>query len=66
MKKGILILTLLISTLSCIEAQNRWDNAIDTAWSLSAIGVLIASFTIFKYERKDEFDKWPSDYVEEE
>jgi len=28
--------------------------------------VLIASLTIFKYERKDEFDKWPSDYREEE
>ena len=55
-----------LSTGQCIEAQNKWDNAIDTAWSLSAIGVLIASLTIFKYERKDQFDKWPSDYREEE
>ena len=55
-----------LSTGQCIEAQNKWDNAIDTAWSLSAIGVLIASLTIFKYERKDQFDKWPSDYLEEE
>jgi len=55
-----------LSTGQCIEAQNTWDNAIDTAWSLSAIGLLIGAFTFFKYEQKDEHGKWESDYLEQE
>jgi len=55
-----------LSTSQCFEAQNRWDNSIDTAWSLCSIGLLIASFTIFKYERKDENGKWPSEIPLEE
>ena len=54
-----------LSTSSCIEAQNTWDNAIETSWSLSAIGVLIGAFTIFKFERKNLEGKWPSQTEEE-
>lgn len=55
-----------LSTSSCIEAQNTWDNAIDTAWSLSAIGVLIGAFTLFQFERKNIDGKWQSEVEEEE
>ncbi len=51
----------LSSNNSCIEAQNTWDNAINTSWSLCSIGVLIGAFTIFKYERKTEDGIWPSE-----
>ncbi|MDG1551522.1 MAG: hypothetical protein P8Q95_07350, partial [Candidatus Poseidoniaceae archaeon] len=55
-----------LSTGSCIEAQNTWDNAIDTSWSLSAIGVVIGALTVFKFEKKNLDGKWPSEIQEEE
>lgn len=55
-----------LSTGSCIEAQNTWDNAIDTSWSLSAIGVVIGALTVFKFEKKNLDGKWPSEIHEEE
>ena len=55
-----------LSTGSCIEAQNTWDNAIDTSWSLSAIGVVIGALTVFQFEKKNLDGKWPSEIHEEE
>ena len=55
-----------LSSSSCIEAQNNWDNAIDTSWSLSAIGLVVGAFTVFKFERKNIDGKWPSEIDEEE
>ena len=55
-----------ISTNECMAAQNTWDNAISTAWSLAGIGLLIAAFTIFRVEKRDEFGHWPSDTNEQE
>ena len=37
---------------NCMAAQNTWDNAISTAWSLAAIGLLIAAAVIIKVDRK--------------
>ena len=36
-----------LATNECMSAQNTWDNAIQTSWSLAAIGLLFATFTIF-------------------
>ncbi len=41
-----------IATNQCMAAQNTWDNAISTAWSLAAIGLLIAAAVIIKVDRK--------------
>ena len=32
-----------ISINQCMAAQNTWDNAINTAWSMAFIGLLIAA-----------------------
>ena len=35
-----------IATNQCMAAQNNWDNAIDTAWSLASIGLIMAASVI--------------------
>ena len=41
-----------IATNQCMAAQNTWDNAISTAWSLAGIGLLIAAAVAIKIEKK--------------
>lgn len=48
----------LISS-ECGQAQNRWDDAIGYAWSLSALSLLTLGATSFVIERPDEDGKWP-------
>ena len=55
-----------LATNECMSAQNTWDNAIQTSWSLAAIGLLFATFTIFRYEKRNEDGRWPSDIELEE
>ena len=40
-----------IATNQCMAAQNTWDNAISTAWSLAGIGLLIAAAVAVKIEK---------------
>ena len=40
-----------IATNQCMAAQNTWDNAISTAWSLAGIGLLIAAAVAIKIEK---------------
>ena len=40
-----------IATNQCMAAQNTWDNAINTAWSLAGIGLLIAAAVAIKIDR---------------
>lgn len=40
-----------IATNQCMAAQNTWDNAISTAWSLAGIGLLVAAAVTFKIDR---------------
>ena len=42
-----------IATNQCMAAQNTWDNAISTAWSLAAIGLLVTAAVVIKIERKE-------------
>lgn len=42
-----------IATNQCMAAQNTWDNAISTAWSLAAIGLLVAAAVVIKIDRKE-------------
>lgn len=46
-------------TSECGQAQNRWDDAIGYAWSLSALSILALGFTGVVIERPDENGKWP-------
>ena len=46
-------------TSECGQAQNRWDDAIGYAWSLSALGILTLGFTAVVIERPDENGNWP-------
>ena len=55
-----------LATNECMSAQNTWDNAIQTSWSLAAIGLLFATFTIFRYEKRNQDGSWPSDIELEE
>jgi hypothetical protein len=55
-----------ISTNQCMAAQNTWDNAINTAWSLAGIGLLIGAFTIFQIEKRNSNAEWPSEITESE
>ena len=55
-----------ISTNQCMEAQNTWDNAINTAWSLAGIGLLIGAFTAIRIEKRDTHGHWPSEIMESE
>ncbi|DAC27845.1 MAG TPA: hypothetical protein HA327_07580 [Candidatus Poseidoniaceae archaeon] len=41
-----------IATNQCMAAQNTWDNAISTAWSLAAIGLLVAAAVVIKVDHK--------------
>ena len=43
-----------IATNQCMAAQNTWDNAISTAWSLAAIGLLVTAAVVIKIERKNQ------------
>lgn len=49
----------LISS-QCGQAQNRWDDAIGYAWSLSALGLLFAGIAGIEVQRPDETGLWPS------
>lgn len=40
-----------IATNQCMAAQNTWDNAISTAWSLAGIGLLIAAAVAVQIEK---------------
>ena len=55
-----------LATNECIAAQNTWDNAISTAWSLAAIGLILAALTTIQFERRKPKVMWPSDLQEEE
>jgi exosortase/archaeosortase family protein len=46
-------------TSECGQAQNRWDDAIGYAWSLSALGIVILGATSFVIQRPDEDGNWP-------
>ncbi len=46
-------------TSECGQAQNRWDDAIGYAWSLSALGILTLGCTAVVIERPDENGNWP-------
>ena len=45
----------------CGEAEQRWDDAIGYAWSLSALGLAVCCGTLVVVERPDEEGNWPSD-----
>jgi exosortase/archaeosortase family protein len=49
----------LISS-ECGQAQNRWDDAIGYAWSLSALGILCAGVGAIEVQRPDENGLWPT------
>ena len=40
-----------IATNQCMAAQNSWDNAIDTAWSLASIGLIMAASVTIKFNK---------------
>lgn len=44
----------------CGQAQNRWDDAIGYAWSLSALGLIIVGGTVMVVERPNPDGTWPS------
>ena len=46
-------------TSECGQAQNRWDDAIGYAWSLSALSIVVLGATSFVIQRPDENGKWP-------
>lgn len=46
-----------ISTNQCMAAQNTWDNAINTAWSMAFIGLLIAAGVAIKIDKHDTSSK---------
>jgi hypothetical protein len=43
----------------CGEAQQRWDDAIGYAWSLSALGLVVGVGTMVTVERPLEDGTWP-------
>ena len=45
-------------TSECGQAQNRWDDAIGYAWSLSAISLVVIAGASFTIERRDENGNW--------
>ncbi len=55
-----------IATNECMVAQNTWNNAINTAWSLAGIGLLMGLFTVFQIEKRNNFGHWPSEIIESE
>ncbi|NCG01532.1 MAG: hypothetical protein GWP25_07055 [Euryarchaeota archaeon] len=46
-------------TSECGQAQNRWDDAIGYAWSLSALGIMVIGATSVVIQRPDEHGNWP-------
>ncbi|MEJ6562674.1 MAG: exosortase/archaeosortase family protein [Euryarchaeota archaeon] len=50
-------------TSECGQAQNRWDDAIGYAWSLSALGLLAGLVGGIEVQRPDEEGKWPMKQV---
>jgi exosortase/archaeosortase family protein len=50
----------------CGQAQNRWDDAIGYAWSLSAIGLVVVGATSVVIQRPDEEGNWPQSKRQEE
>jgi exosortase/archaeosortase family protein len=44
----------------CGQAQNRWDDAIGYAWSLSALGLVVVGVTSVVIQRPDEEGNWPA------
>ena len=44
----------------CGQAQNRWDDAIGYAWSLSALGIVVLGATSMVIQRPDEDGNWPT------
>ena len=47
-------------TSECGQAQNRWDDAIGYAWSLSALGIMVLGATSFVIQRPDDNGNWPN------
>ncbi len=43
-----------IATNQCMVAQNTWDNAISTAWSLAGIGLLLAACVVIKIDKLED------------
>ena len=43
----------------CGDAQQRWDDAIGYAWSLSALGIVLGVGTLVTVERPLEDGSWP-------
>ena len=43
-----------IATNQCMAAQNNWDNAIDTAWSLATLGLIMAAAVTIKINKLEE------------
>lgn len=44
----------------CTQAQKDWDNAIESAWSMAAIGLVAGAFGVVEFQRPDEHGQWPS------
>ena len=53
-------------TSECGQAQNRWDDAIGYAWSLTALGLVAGSIGSVQVQRPDEDGRWPSNTKESE
>ncbi|MGA0380213.1 MAG: hypothetical protein ACO3NJ_05370, partial [Candidatus Poseidoniaceae archaeon] len=54
-----------LTTPSCYEAQNTWDNAIQGAWSFAVLGLVLGAVGFYDIERKDSEGNWPT-YESEE
>ena len=48
----------LVSAM-CGNAQMQWDNSIQGAWSLSAVGLVCGLFSAVKIQKPDENGYWP-------
>ena len=55
----------LISS-ECGTSQQRWDDAIGYAWSLSAISMLMVGSTAIIIQRPDELGNWPDSNDEDD
>ena len=49
-----------IISSDCGTAQNRWDDAIGYAWSLSTLSLVILAATSVVIQRPDGEGKWPT------
>ena len=50
----------------CTQAQKDWDNAIESAWSMAAIGLAAGAFGAVEFQRPDENGQWPSNIKQEQ